>query len=53
MRYLIINPDHEPFLTNWFDYPNFFVMGMTVFDLHDYTYTTDGDNWKDITEDHL
>lgn len=53
MRYLITHPDHEPFLTWYFDVENCFVEGMTVYDTTARLYTTDGKNWKFINEDKL
>ena len=53
MNYLITHHNFEPFYTNWFEYPNHYLEGMTVFNLLDNTYTTNGIDWKEITEDHL
>ena len=53
MTYLILPKDSEPFTTDWFDAENNYVEGMIVFDLVNWSYTTDGKNWKYITFDHL
>lgn len=53
MNYLIVSPYIEPFYTNWFDAENNFVEGMTVFNLLTHCYTTNGKDWKEITQDHL
>lgn len=53
MQYLITLKDNEPFVTNYYDYENHYIDGMTVYNLLNYTYTTDGINWDGITEDHL
>jgi len=53
MRYLVIPKEGEPFLTNWFDYPDKYIEGSTVYDLPNYQYTIDGFTWKLITLDHL
>lgn len=53
-QYLItIEGTNEPFTTNWFEYENHYVEGMTVYDLWNGRYTEDGINWKDLPEDHL
>jgi hypothetical protein len=55
MRYLITTAGGEPFLTEWFDAENNFTesVGMVVYDLCTFKYTTDGRTWKDINEDNL
>lgn len=52
MRYLITGID-EPFMTAWFDAENHFADGMVVYDLSRGLYTTDGDVWHVIEQDHL
>ncbi len=57
MRYLITCNDgsFDPFLTKWFDPENNFddEVGMVVFDLNMFSYTTNGTDWKPIHQDHL
>ena len=53
MRYLITMPYNEPFFTEWFDAENNFAETMTVYDLAEGFYTTDGITWKEIQEDQL
>lgn len=55
MQYLITTKTDTPYLTPWFDVENVFnpEIGMIVYDLQLYRYTTDGVNWKDIEIDHL
>lgn len=55
MRYLITTIDFTPFYSAYFDAENHFnaEIGMVVFDLHNDTYTTDGENWKAINFDIL
>lgn len=55
MRYLVTFDDDKngAFLSKWFDYENFYRSGMIVYDLSNFTYTTDGENWTPIPEDHL
>lgn len=56
MRYLITTKEtYSPFLTKWFDPENHFnpEIDMTVYDLIEYKFTTDGINWHDIEIDHL
>lgn len=53
MNYLIQPKDSEPFLTNWFQYPNHYLEGMVVYDLVNAMYTTNGIDWKPIATDHL
>ncbi len=54
MRYLITFTDgSEPFLTPYFDSENLYIATMIVFDLDSQTYTTDGQIWNEIIEDHL
>lgn len=53
MRYLIINLKEKPFLTNWFEPENHFIIGMVVFDLLEDKYTMSGELWHDIEIDHL
>lgn len=52
MQYLIIYAG-KAYYTKWFEAENHFVEGMTVIDLVDDKYTTDGKNWIDIEFDHL
>lgn len=56
MRYLVTTNDtHSPFFTEWFDPENNFnpEIGMIVYDLKEFKFTTDGVNWNEITFDHL
>ena len=55
MRYLITTNDQPPYLTDWFDAENHFnaEVGMVVYDLAKGIYTTDGEKWDQIEEDHL
>ncbi len=60
MKYLIIytNPEtgnREAFYTNWFDSANNFNADcvMIVVDRTRHLFTTDGETWRDIDEDHL
>jgi hypothetical protein len=53
MRYLITMPNEPPAVTPWFTLENFYVSGMTVYDLYQFKYCDDGIEWKDIREDHL
>ena len=55
MRYLITTRDLPPFYSAYFDAENHFNAdaGMVVFDLHNDTYTTDGENWPSINIDRL
>lgn len=55
MRYLITTNKNPPFFTEWFEPENNFnsEIGMVVYDLCKFVYTTDGVNWKEIQEDHL
>ena len=55
MRYLITTNIQPPFLSNWFDAENHFnaEVGMVVYDLAKGVYTTDGEKWEQIEEDHL
>lgn len=52
-RYLITGNNFEPFLTEWYDYENNYDNGMTVYDLVNLKYSTNGKDWCDIEEDHL
>jgi len=52
MRYLILI-NGEAFYTNWYDYKNHYVEGMTVFDLSSHSFSTDGWNFIKIKEDNL
>lgn len=56
MRYLITCNDgsFDPFLTKWFVPENNFDdgVGMVVFDLYKFTYTTNGKDWQPIKVDH-
>lgn len=51
MRYLIVWKG-SPFYTKWFNVENF-EEGMTVFDLKEDLYSTDGINWLPIKTDTL
>lgn len=55
MQYLIITKEHNPFLTNWYQYENHWVEGsfLMVFDTINYKYTKNGKDWLDIELDHL
>ena len=55
MRYLITTNDQTPYLTDWFDAENHFnaEVGMVVYDLAKGIYTTNGEKWEQIEEDHL
>lgn len=56
MRYLITTKEaNEPFFTQWFEPENHFNgdLGMIVYDLLKFKYTTDGKTWNDIEFDHL
>ncbi len=55
MRYLITTKTGAPFLTKWYMPENHFNsgLGMIVYDLIEYKYTTNGTDWQDIEEDHL
>ena len=53
MRYLVIIPNQTPTYSQWFDAENHFEDGMTIFDLINDVYTTDGVNWQEIEFDHL
>ena len=55
MRYLITTNIQPPFLSDWFDAENNFnaEVGMVVYDLAKGVYTTDGEKWEQIEEDHL
>ena len=55
MRYLITTNVQPPFLTEWFYAENHFnaEVGMVVYDLAKGIYTTDGEKWEEIEEDHL
>ncbi len=54
MRYLIVFSDGTlPFYTKWYDFENNFVQGMTVFNLSENTYSTNGKYFVEIPEDHL
>lgn len=53
MQYLVIPKEGEPFYTKWFDFPDKYIDGSTVFDLVNHRYTTDGQTWKLIEFDHL
>lgn len=52
MNYLITG-NFQPFFTNWFDKENHYRDGMIVYDLINFKYTEDGDNWIAIPVDHL
>jgi len=56
MNYLVtFATEHSPFFTNFFDAENHLddSLGMVVYNLLDHTYTSDGQNWLPIIEDHL
>jgi len=53
MQYLITTPNDPPFLTNWYSFENNYIKGMVVYDLINYTYSTDGKIFNPITEDNL
>lgn len=53
MKYLITIPQQPPFLTNWYNFENHFILGMVVYDLHNFTYSTNGKQFNDIPQDHL
>jgi hypothetical protein len=60
MRYLIAYTDPElgkivSSFTEWFEPENNFNgdVGMIVFDLAKFVFTTDGKTWHEIKEDHL
>lgn len=57
MRYLITTHLNPPFLTDWYDYENFYnpdpALMMIIYDLHKDLYTIDGQTWQSITTDHL
>ena len=54
-RYLITTNIQPPFFSDWFDAKNHFnaEVGMVVYDLAKGVYTTDGEKWEEIEEDHL
>lgn len=52
MKYLVLHKG-EAFYTNWFSKENNYETGMIVFNMENNTYTTDGDKWKKIEQDHL
>lgn len=51
-RYLIYH-DQKAFYTDWFEFENHYLPGMVVFDLMRAMFTNDGNQWQDITQDHL
>lgn len=53
MTYLVIPKEDEPFLTEWFDYPDKYIEASIVVNLVKLKYTKDGYTWCDLTEDHL
>jgi len=55
MRYLVFVPNQTPFFSPYFDAENNFndEVGMQVVDLAKGLYTSDGENWNQIEEDHL
>jgi hypothetical protein len=53
MQYLVVPKEGKPFLTNWFDYPDRYIDGSTVFNLTNWTFTTNGIDWEETIEDHL
>lgn len=52
MTYTIIYKG-EVWHTNWYDSQNNYREGMVVINRLNNTYTSDGLNWKEITEDNL
>ena len=44
---------YPPFFTNEYDFENHYMPGMTVYDLLQKKYSTDGLNWMDIDLDDL
>lgn len=53
MRYLILQPGENPFFSDYFDVDNLFFEGLTVIDLKNGLFTTNGKEWKEIETDHL
>lgn len=53
MRYLIFQQGQAPFFTAYYTPENVFADGMTVVDLQNSRYTTDGHTWLEIEVDHL
>ena len=55
MRYLITTNIEPPFLSDWFYAEHHFnaEVGMVVYNLAKGVYTTDGEKWEQIEEDHL
>ena len=53
MKYLITSPEQEPFITNWYSFENNFIEGMIIYDLQNWTYSTNGKQFIDILQDHL
>ena len=56
MRYLVTtNEIKSPFLTDWFDSENNFnsEVGMIVYDMVEFKFTTDGTTWHTIEIDVL
>lgn len=51
-RYLI-NDNNKVNYTNYYDYKNHYIEGMTVIDLENNQYTSNGIDWVEIDEDHL
>ena len=51
-RYLVIQPGHQPFYTNYFSIESSFAEGMTVIDLHNDMFYIGGD-WKLVEYDTL
>jgi hypothetical protein len=52
MRYLITNPLHKPFYSNWYN-PENWTEGTVIYDNMNVTYTTDGHTWEDVEIDSL
>ena len=55
MKYLVICKDNSSFCTDWYEYEKHWNKDTIycVVDLHNAIVTFDGENWKDITCDHL
>ena len=55
MRYLITTINNHPFFSEWYDFENHFnpEVGMIIYDLVKFKFTTDGETWTDIKFDHL
>lgn len=53
MNYLVIPKTGPAFYTNWYDYENNYVEGMTIIDLYAHKISNDGKKWEAIEEDSL